>query len=256
VLPGLAHGIVVVTDADAALDPPCLGALVDSVLRDGDADVVGARVRPATRLVEERIHWWLLSSLWWLEGEALGNAQVSGVCYALRRRAVVELPGDCTADDIHFGLVASSRGRNVRLCRGALAVELRAPQTMREFLTFRRRRGTGYLRELRRVHPDAAPLRWRVVQAIRLYHFFAMPVLAAIVVACGTALLASSGWVLPVAGAVAFAVPGSAALFASTTLGESRRGRLWIAAGRMAGLVWCSLVALPRTQPARLAGRK
>src|SRR5205085_1538177 len=83
VLGTLPQEIVVVTDADAELDPGCFRALVATLAANPATDVVGARVRPATRLVEERIHWWLLSSLWWLEGEALGSGQVSGVCYAL-----------------------------------------------------------------------------------------------------------------------------------------------------------------------------
>src|SRR6185369_1355400 len=178
VLSGLSQQIVVVTDADAELDPGCLRALVETLQKHPATDVVGARVRPATRLIEERIHWWLLNSLWWLEGEALGNGQVSGVCYALRSSAVDALPGDCTAEDIRFALLASAGGSDVRLCRRAIANELRVPQTWREFIGFRRRRGDGYVRELRRAHPVAAPLRWHLMRLLRLYHFFVMPVLA------------------------------------------------------------------------------
>jgi cellulose synthase/poly-beta-1,6-N-acetylglucosamine synthase-like glycosyltransferase len=211
-------------------------------------------VRPATRLLEERIHWWLLNSLWWLEGEALGNGQVSGVCYALRASAVVSLPSDCTAEDIHFALLASARGGEVRLCRRAQATELRVPQTVREFMGFRRRRGAGYIRELRRLRPATAPVRWQLMQALRLYHFFVMPVLAAAVAGAALLLLATPHWHWTAAAGVAFAVPASAALFASTTLGEGRRWwRLGLAAGRLAGLTWLSLLALPRAALARLA---
>ncbi len=256
VLSSLTQKILVVTDADAELDPGCLRALVETLQKHPATDVVGARVRPATRLIEERIHWWLLNSLWWLEGEALGNGQVSGVCYALRSSAVHTLPRDCTADDIRFGLLASARGRDVRLCRHALAIELRVPQTMRDFLTFRRRRGTGYLLELRRTRPSAAPLRWHLVQALRLYHFFVMPLLAAVVVAMALALLATPHWHWPMATGIAFVVPALVALFASTTLGEDRRWwRLAAAGGTMAGLTWFSLLVLPRAAVARILGR-
>jgi cellulose synthase/poly-beta-1,6-N-acetylglucosamine synthase-like glycosyltransferase len=248
VLPTLTQDIVVVTDADAELDPRCIRKLVDVLRADPHTDVVGARVQPATRLVEERIHWWILGSLWWLEGEALGNGQVSGVCYALRSHAALALPSDCTADDIRFGLLAGARGRRVRLCRDALATELRVPQTMREFLTFRRRRGTGYRYELRRVRPVSAPLRWHFVQAVRLWHFFAMPVLAAMVAASGLVLAGTGEWQTVAAAGLTFVAPATAALFASRTLRDgARRWRLATAAGRMAGLVWCSLVALPRS---------
>jgi len=142
----------------------------------------------------------------------------------------------------------------VRLCRDARATELRVPQTMREFLSFRRRRGSGYLLELRRVRTAAAPLRWRLVQAIRLYYFFVVPVLAAGVAAAALALVATPHWHWTFAAAAAFVAPAIAALFASTTLAETGRGwRLAMAAGRMAGLTWCSLVALPRSAAARLA---
>lgn len=253
VLPSLRQDIVVVTDVDSELEPSCLRSLVESLLAHPETDVVGARIRPATALLEERIHWWLLNSLWWLEGEALGNAQVSGVCFAIRSGAVSPLPSDCTAEDVRFGLLAGARGRDVRLCRRALATELRVPQTAGEFLTFRRRRGTGYLRELRRVRPAAAPLRWHIVQALRLYHFFVMPLVAAGVAAAALVLLATAHWHWPLLAAAAFAAPAIAALFASTTLGEGRRWRLGLAAGRLAGLTWLSLLALRRGTTTRLA---
>jgi cellulose synthase/poly-beta-1,6-N-acetylglucosamine synthase-like glycosyltransferase len=253
VLPTLLQEIVVVTDVDAELDPACIRALVESLLELPATDVVGARIRPASRLLEERIHWWLLSSLWWLEGEALGNGQVSGVCYALRKSAVSTLPSDCTADDIHFGLLASARGRQVRLCRTALATEMRVPQTLRELLTFRRRRGSGYLRELRRTRPAAAPVSWHLMQAFRLYHFFVMPLLATALSCASLYLLTTAQWQWPILAGFAFALPTTLAMSASTTLGEGRRWwRLGFAAGRLAGLVWFSLLALPRASAARL----
>jgi cellulose synthase/poly-beta-1,6-N-acetylglucosamine synthase-like glycosyltransferase len=147
---------VIVTDVDAALDPGCIRALIDALRADPRTAIVGARIRPATSLLEERIHWWLLSSLWWLEGEALGAGAVSGVCYAIRPSAFVPLPADCTAEDIRLALDVCARGSSVRLCRTALATELRVPQTVREFLLFRRRRGGGYVRELLRARVPAA----------------------------------------------------------------------------------------------------
>jgi biofilm PGA synthesis N-glycosyltransferase PgaC len=252
ILPTLPHKFIVVTDADAVLDPSCMRILVETLRDDPATAIVGARVRPATRMLEERIHWWLLNSLWWLEGEALGNAQVSGVCYALRSSAVEKLPVDCTAEDIHFGLVASSRGQRVRLSRRAVATELRVPQTMRDFTKFRHRRGAGYIHELRRTRPAFAPLRWHIMQAVRLFHFFVMPVLAAALAVAGLVLLATPHWRWALAAAAAFAMPAAAALFASTTLGEGRRWRLGLAAGRLTGLTWFSLLALPRASTPKL----
>lgn len=256
VLAGLDEDVVVVTDADAELEPACVRRLVEVLQADPRTDVVGARVKPATRLLEERVHWWILGSLWWLEGEALGNGQVSGVCYALRRSAVAALPADCSADDIRFGLLAGARGRRVRLCRRARATELRVPQTLRELVRFRRRRGTGYLRELRRTRPGGAPAVWHVVQALRLYHFFVMPVLAAVVAAAALVLFATGEWTWPLASGAAFAVPAAVAMLASTTLGDGRPWwRLGLAAARLAGLTWFSMLVLPKRSGSGLARR-
>jgi cellulose synthase/poly-beta-1,6-N-acetylglucosamine synthase-like glycosyltransferase len=240
--------VLVITDADAALDPSCIRELVRVLLEDAITGIVGARVRPATRLLEERVHWWMLNSLWWIEGDGLGTAVVSGVCYAVRRRAVSTLPVDCTAEDIHFALAANARGWNVRLARSAWATELRVPQTVAEFLRFRRRRGFGYARELRRVHPPGASLRWHVSRLLRLAHFFVTPLLAAVVAASGAALCLMGNWQAPAEIAAAFFLPAVAALAVSTTLGGSRRRwwRLGLAAGRLAGLTWLALLILPR----------
>jgi cellulose synthase/poly-beta-1,6-N-acetylglucosamine synthase-like glycosyltransferase len=248
VLKALPQEIIVVTDADARLDPGCIRELVETLRADPATGVLGARVYPATRLLEERIHWWLLNSLWWLEGEALGSGQVCGVCYAVRRTAVVTLPSDCTAEDIHLALLASARGLDVRLCRRAVSSELRVPQTVSEFIRFRRRRGDGYVRELRRVRPPAAPVRWHLMRLLRLYHFFVMPVLAVAMGVLALALCATPYWQWTAVVAGAFALPALAALYASTTLGSDGRRwwRLSLAAGRLAGLTWLSLLVLPR----------
>jgi cellulose synthase/poly-beta-1,6-N-acetylglucosamine synthase-like glycosyltransferase len=251
----LRHELIVVTDVDAALDPACIRTLVDMLLDDPSTAVVGARIRPATRLLEERLHWWLLNSLWWLEGEALRASAVSGVCYALRRTAVLPLPADCAAEDIRLALSASARQLGVRLCRDARATELRVPQTAREFLRFRLRRGAGYFRELRRAGATDAPAYWHLARRMRLFQFLALPGLAAGAGAGALALCATPLWRWAIAAALAFAAPALAALWASRTLwGERRRWwRLSLAAGRLAGLTWLALLVLPRTAPPPLA---
>lgn len=248
ILGRLHHDVVVVTDVDAILDPACIRNLVEALRSDPATSIVGTRIRPASGLLEERIHWWLLNSLWWLEGEALGAAAMSGVCYAIRPSAFVPLPVDCSAEDIRLALDVGARGASVRLCRTALATEVRVPQSVRDFLLFRRRRGCGYIRELLRARVPAAPLRWHVVRLLRLYHFLVMPLVAIAAVASGLALCATSQWQWPAMIGVAFAVPALVALSASTSLGGEGRGwwHLSLAAGRLAGLTWLSLLALPR----------
>lgn len=243
--------ILVVTDADSSLEPSCLRRLVEMLAADPNTAIVGARIRPATRLLEERIHWWLLNRLWWLEGEAFGTAAVSGVCFAIRRSAIQPLPADCTAEDVHLALRASAAGKRVRICRTALATELRVPQTVAEFLRFRRRRGGGYVRELRRAAQISAPPAWRLARAVRLFHFLVVPGLTVAVAVMGLALLTTARWQWAVGAAVAFALPTLAVLGASRLLGGERRRwwRLGVAAGRLAGLTWLSLIAPTPSEP-------
>ena len=194
VLDGLHQEVIVVTDVDTALDPTCLRELIGALLADPSTAIVGARVRPATHLLEERIHWWLLNSLWWLEGEALAAAAVSGVCYAMRPSARALLPADCAAEDVRLALTASAaRDRACALPPGPGHRAARV-QTIGEFLRSRRRRGAGYVRELLRVRPAAAPWRWHLVRVLRLYHFLVMPVLATAAAGAGLALCATPHW--------------------------------------------------------------
>ncbi len=240
--------VVVATDADAELDPACVRLLVEVLGRDPHTAVAGARVRPATRLPEERIYWWFLNTLWWLEGEALSAAAVSGVCYAMRRRVVLEAPRAPGADDILFALAAGATGHGVRLCRAAWARETRVPQTIAEFVRFRRRRGAGYFGALLAPLPATGLTGWRVARGVRLFHFRVTPATTAVVVASGLALLWTPYWPWPLAAAAGFALPLFAALFASRSLADvcARRWQLGVRAVSLVGLVWLSLLLTPR----------
>ncbi len=240
--------VVVATDADAELDPACVRLLVELLGRDPHTAVAGARVRPATRLPEERIYWWFLNTLWWLEGEALSAAAVSGVCYAMRRRVVLEAPRAPGADDILFALAAGATGHGVRLCRAAWARETRVPQTIAEFVRFRRRRGAGYFGALLAPLPATGLTGWRVARGVRLFHFRVTPATTAVVVTSGLALLWTPYWPSPLAAAAGFALPLFAALFASRSLADvcARRWQLGVRAVSLVGLVWLSLLLTPR----------
>jgi hypothetical protein len=92
---------------------------------------------------------------------------------------------------------------------------------------------------------------------MRLYHFLIVPILAAAVLAAALALCAGGHWQLPALVGVAFAAPAILALCASSTIGrdDSRWWRLGVAAGRLAGLTWLSLLALPRAARLTLTQR-
>jgi hypothetical protein len=253
----LPHEIVVVTDADAILDPTCIRELVCELLGDPELALAGAVVRPQSGLLEERLYWSALNRLWWLEGEALSSATVSGACYAVRARTVLPRCREARALDVSLAAAAAARGLAVRQCRKARATEVRAPQSAREFVTFRRRRGRGYLDEILPATASGAPLRWRVARAMRLWQLLVAPRVALGLVALAALLLATPHWQWAVLMLVVFAAPALALLGAAPRLGRHETWwRRSLAAGRLLMLTWAALLALspsPRVRPGEVA---
>jgi cellulose synthase/poly-beta-1,6-N-acetylglucosamine synthase-like glycosyltransferase len=247
----LANELVVVTDADARLDPSCVRELVTALASDPQTGIIGASVRVATALPEEQLHWWGINALWWLEGEALSAAVVSGVCYAARRTALLAAFPDARAEDVHLALRAAAQGLRVRISRTAWATEVRVPRDAYELLRFRRRRGADYLRELRRVPVTPLPTGVRVARWVRLFHFRVTPLLALITAGLALPLLGSAYWHWPVMAGIAFALP-LAGLFNRSRLSGAEAASwsvIWTA-GRLIGLLWVSLLTLRATRPA------
>lgn len=250
----LTQDIVVFTDVDSVLEPSCIRELISVLERDPNTAVAGATVRPDTALLEERIHWWFQNYLWWLEGEALSSAGVSGVCFAVRRETVLPLPQDAVADDIHLSLAAAARGFRVRISRSAHATEIRVPQTASELMQFRRRRGWWYLSELLRpAHDIHAPMSWRLARLMRLWHFLVTPKIGVGLAVSACVLLWTPYWHWPLLTFVAFAAPACAALFASKTLAveKPRWWKLNLAASRLLVLTLVSMLTLNCRPPAR-----
>ena len=143
--------------ADVAMAPDCLRELVRVLACDPRTALVGASLAPRTPLLEERLHWWLLDRLWWLEGELLGTAHVAAPCYALRPEVVRgPLPPDVMADDVCLALAVGARGFRVRRCARARAEELRVPRSWSELLSRHPAASVfhspGWLRALRRTY--------------------------------------------------------------------------------------------------------
>jgi cellulose synthase/poly-beta-1,6-N-acetylglucosamine synthase-like glycosyltransferase len=249
----LKQEIVVVTDADALLERSCLKKLVVRLKNAPGAAMVGATVEPQTPLLEERLHWLLLNTLWWLEGEALAAASLSGVCYACRRSLVMSLSKTAISEDIHLSLFSGANGFGVHISREARVRELRVPQTLGELFRFRRRRGAGYLAELRHPPPMAGSSSgWRLARFMRLWHFLATPKMAVVLLALGLFLLATPYWIEPLIVLGAFALPLLVALFSSGLRREkSSWWKLPLAAGRYLALTLASMLTLspnPRAQ--------
>ncbi len=245
---------VVMTDVDARLAPSCVRELVRQLVADPATAVVGAAVRPASGLLEERIYWWFLNSLWWLEGEVLSAGVVAGVCYAFKRRLVGPFAADVRGDDVHLAFAAAARGLRVRLCPAAEATEVRVPQTIRELVRFRRRRGGVYMAELLR-DGDRTPgaLGHRVARHVRLWHFLVTPHLGAALGLLAGVLLWSPHWPWLLLTAGAFTVPAAGALLASATLAAEGLHRLAPAAARLCAAVWLALLTLERPPPPHAA---
>jgi cellulose synthase/poly-beta-1,6-N-acetylglucosamine synthase-like glycosyltransferase len=243
----LTQEVVVVTDVDTLLEPSCIRELVGVLADDPRTGVVGATVRPASALAEERLHWRVLNYLWWLEGEAFAAANISGVCYACRRTSVLPLGGNALAEDIHLALAAGTRGYGVRLCRTALATEVRVPQSPGELLDYRRRRGGAYVSELLCSSPNGlTSVGWRLARLMRLWHFLVAPKVGVGLAVAACVLLWTPYWPWPLMTFAAFAAPPLAALCLPTTQ-TGTRDRRWSAtrgAGRWLALTWISLLTL------------
>ena len=247
VLRCLRQDIVVVTDVDAVLEPSCIRELVGVLKDDPHTGVLGAAVRPASSLAEERLHWRLLNYLWWLEGEALAAANISGVCYAFRREAVAPLDRKALAEDIHLALAAGTRGYGVRICPTAHATEVRVPQSPGELLKYRRRRGGCYVSELRRSSPnDLTSVGWRLARLMRLWHFLVTPKAGMGLTIAAGVLLWTPHWHWPLLTLAAFAAPPLAVLCSPASRTGPRRGWWSVVkgAGRWVALTWVSLLTL------------
>lgn len=186
---------VVFTDADSLLTPDCITHLIHDLISDRSTAVVGAQVEPITPLLEEKLHWWFLNRIWRLEGEVLRSSMVSGVCYACRVDLLPVLPDHISADDVYFTLNASLKGYSTRLSAGARAFELRTPSTATQLIAYRRRRGSGYLKELKRsIRAILTNLPHSWAALIRLWHFQVTPIALMLFLLAALVALASSDW--------------------------------------------------------------
>lgn len=191
----LDEAIVIVTDADTALEPSCIGFLAGQLELEPRTGIVGAMVDPQTELIEEKVHWSLLNWIWWLEGEVWSSPGLSGVCYAMKRKAFSELMAGAKAEDVHLALNAAARGYRVRICPQAHVRELRVPRTLPDYLHYRRQRGQRYRAELSRTYLGRGVWQgWKIQQWVRYWQMTWLPRIALLVALLTAILLATPLW--------------------------------------------------------------
>jgi cellulose synthase/poly-beta-1,6-N-acetylglucosamine synthase-like glycosyltransferase len=251
--------IVVVTDADAKLEPSCLAYLVGHLQAEPRTGLVGAVVCPQTNLLEERVHWSFLNWIWWLEGEVWSSPGISGVCYALRREAFPPLDERSQGEDVHLALSVAARGYRTRVCPLARVRELRVPRSFPDYLRYRRRRGSRYLAELSESSGGPrTPRGWRTAQLVRRWQMTWLPRLVVLAAVLAAVLAGSSLWPWAVAVPAGLAVSAVPFLLAArrSAWGCREAGLLpWGWAGiRCVGLTLISLLLLEVPLAARTSG--
>jgi cellulose synthase/poly-beta-1,6-N-acetylglucosamine synthase-like glycosyltransferase len=182
---------VLVTDADARLEPRTLVNLLAAGEADPLLAVIGTPVQPVGACAPERLHWSITNRLRERESRRGCASFVTGPCYLFRRVLLPTFPADVVADDVHVALTAARQGWRVGFVRAGVT-ELRAPANLRQFVRHKFRKADGYLREIRRFLPQAqampSPARelflWRAAQLMLV------PVLVAV------SLVALAGWVI------------------------------------------------------------
>lgn len=247
---------VVFTDADARLDPSCIKNLLRLLMNDPQTAVAGASIIPSGTLLEEKIHWRVLNHIWRLEGEVLSCAGISGVCYAVRRKAIKALNRSSLTEDIHMALASRIRKFRVRLSPSAIADEIRTPQNLKELLRFRRRRGKGYLSELL-LFPilTPAPLRWHIFRSVRIWHFIVAPRLTVAMIVLGIVSAFFANWEVVLAGISIFALSTMSVLFPlNWSLGNAYGWkRMAFACMRYVALIFFSLITLDERTSGQVA---
>lgn len=245
--------IVVFTDADSIMAPSCIGELIKMLQNDPTTAIVGAAVEPDSMMLEERIHWWFLNHVWWLEGEALSSASLSGVCYACRREYVLPVFRNARAEDIHLAFAAAGRGFRVRICPDARVKELRVPRSLKEIIDYRQRRGAVYLYELKQAsHKIHSSLGRLIACMMRIWHFTAIPKLAIAFLLLGLILLCSGYWLIVFSIALALVLPLLFAPVFSPLLAREkcRKVKLILATSRLIFVTMISLLTM-KSEPVR-----
>lgn len=207
---------VLVTDADAQLEPDTIERLFDVVAADAMVGVVGTRVRPVAAHELESMHWRATDWLRAREYDRASAGIVNAPCY-LARRELLALPVDTIADDIHVACSAMLAGWRVGQSQ-SIVRELRSPRTLRALMRHKYRKADAYLREIMRFLPRARRMP-SSTRAIFLWRAALLTIVPLFALAGGALLVASIAlqglWLLFAAGLLLLLPPARGAALAA-----------------------------------------
>jgi cellulose synthase/poly-beta-1,6-N-acetylglucosamine synthase-like glycosyltransferase len=193
---------ILVTDADALLEPKTLEWMLDVAAADARVAVVGSYVRPAAAHALESLHW---STTDWLrarESDRGSAGIVAAPCYLAHREFLAHMPDDTLADDVHVTCRAMLAGRRIGHAGDAAVVELRSPRTLRALIRHKYRKADAYLREIVRFLPEVRrmPRPMRTIFLWRAALLTLVPLLGVIGGTAAIAVIATSfEWIVGVA---------------------------------------------------------
>ncbi len=234
---------ILVTDADAVLQPDALERLTAVISADPQVGVAGASVRPREAHTLESLHWRFAE---WLRGRERqrGSASiVTAPCYLVRRELIENLPADTVADDVHVSCRAMAAGQRIEVA-ATTVVELRSPRSLRMLLRHKHRKADAYLREVFRFLPYVGHMP-SPMRGIFLWRAALMTVVPLVAVA-GVVLLTTSlaGKVFQSVGEVELWALGIGA-FGLATRPARQLLRFACLAGILAGVSASALVCYP-----------
>ena len=140
--------IIVSTDMDTMLSPDVLIKFADEFNSDNRVAVVGANISPQKGIYIERKHWQNQNLIRITESNAYTSSIVVAPCYAYRASFIDSFPEDCVADDIFVAFKANTEGYLTKYVGSATGIELRAPETLEDFVRHKFRKGNAFLIEL------------------------------------------------------------------------------------------------------------
>ena len=182
---------ILITDADALLEPDTLERMLDVAAADVRVAVVGSHVRPAAAHALESLHW---SATDWLrarESDRGSAGIVAAPCYLAHRDVLAHMPDDTLADDVHVTCRAMLAGRRIGHAANASVVELRSPRTLRALVRHKYRKADAYLREIVRFLPEVRRIP-RPMRTIFLWRAALLTLVPLLSVIGGAAAIAAS----------------------------------------------------------------